>query len=419
MPVIAWALVAFAGSLLAAWLSARVALAPFRASALTATWTERARLAFPARAASRRTLLVLPLAYATVGALQADEWSSRHAALAVAAFAGPALLGALVGLLSVERTVLGKPVGAGEVLRGWIAFWTVMAPHGVIAIVGLLTVTDTIDARTAGVLVAAAAAVVAVFAGAGIALARIAGVARPASERLLRAVAAASRATGIEPRAVLVLDLRMANALALPAARTLLFTPRALRALNDAQIAAIARHELAHVSEPPRVVAARAAGAVVLVLAVVSTRPVSGLLSPEAGLLRLAAAVLVLVLALAFVRLVMVPLARRMEQRADAIAGAHDREDKEYASALEAIYAANLMPAVGSVRGAHPHLYDRLVAAGAPPPWPRPAPPSRSRQWTANLVCLGLTAVTLAVAVAFFGSTLPSFLHYLEALTRF
>jgi hypothetical protein len=45
---------------------------------------------------------------------------------------------------------------------------------------------------------------------------------------------------------------------------------------------------------------------------------------------------------------------------------------------LEKIYQANQLPAV--MRGnnmVHPHLYDRMLAAGVTPDYPRPQPPGR------------------------------------------
>jgi hypothetical protein len=71
-------------------------------------------------------------------------------------------------------------------------------------------------------------------------------------------------------------------------------------------------------------------------------------------------------------------LSRRLEQRADRIGGRHAGDAGTYGRALEKSYAANLTPAVLAGRGTtHPHLYDRLVAAGTPPAYERPRPPSR------------------------------------------
>src|SRR5262249_53082314 len=73
-------------------------------------------------------------------------------------------------------------------------------------------------------------------------------------------------------------------------------------------------------------------------------------------------------------------LSRRLERRADKLAREQQAEEGAYARALTKIYEANLAPLVEPGKGTtHPHLYDRLVAAGAPPDSPRPRPPARSR----------------------------------------
>jgi Zn-dependent protease with chaperone function len=398
MELLVWAALAFFGSLLAAWAGARVALGPLRA-ARPQVWFERARLAFPARAVSRFALLLLPVAFAIVVMIQPFDLSMEHPLVAGLAVAVPALVAAGIVRLRVERVVRDRPFGAGEMLRGWLAFAAVLFPHVIAGAVGTIVASDRFDARTLGALAGALVVVVASFLGAGVALARLLGVARPASARLLAAVDAASAATGIRPRSVLELDLAMANAFALPASRMMLFTPDAQRALDDAGIAAIARHELGHVSEPPRVVAARLAGAMIVVGSIVVMRPIAGQVFRQDGIGAMLVSLLVIIAALLFVRLVIRPLARRMEERADGIARAHQAHDGEYARALEALYAENLTPAVMNARGTHPHLYDRLVAAGATPSWPRPAPPSRGRLRAALATCMGIAVVALTAAM--------------------
>jgi hypothetical protein len=400
MWLLSWAALAFVGSLAAAWAGARVALAPLR-RARSAIWVERARLAFPARATSRFALLLLPLSFAVAAELQPELLAQEHPALVGLAVALPALVATSVVRLQVERAVTERPVTMAAMLRGWVALWAVLFPHALAAGVGVAFTTDRLDARSWAALAGTAVGVLVAFAGGGVAVARLLGVARPASVRLRSAVDAASAATGVRARAVLELDLLAANAFALPAAGLLLFTPAGLAALDDGQLAAIARHELGHVSEPRRVVAARAAGAVVVVCSLVAVRPIVGqiTLGDADGLGRLVAALLVVVGALLFTRLVIRPLVRRMEERADAIAHAHQTHDGEYARALEALYASNLMPAVTRVRGAHPHLYDRLVAAGATPHWPRPAPPSGGRLRAALATCMGVAVLALTAAM--------------------
>lgn len=405
MELLVWAGLAFAVSLLASWAAAWVALAPLRATA-PATWVDRARLGFPARAVSRFALLLLPVSFAVFAEL-AGGVPAMHPAVVVASTAAPSLAATFLVRLHVERVLRARPVGAGEMLRGWVGLWTVMYPHLVIAMVGAALVTDTLDVRSCAAIAMTALAVAAAMAGGGVALARLLGLARPASERLKRAVDAASVATGVRARAVMEVDLMMANAFALPATGLLLFTPEAVRTLKDAEIEAIARHELGHVSEPKGVVLARVANAVVVIAALVAARPLSGALTPDPGLGRLLVAVLVLLAAVLFARLVVRPLMRRMEERADAIARRHEAHDGVYARALEAVYAANLVPAVMNVAGAHPHLYDRMVAAGAPPGWARPAPPSRPRLRAAMAVCIGVTAVGVTVGMQVAGIALP------------
>ena len=236
MELLVWAGVAFAVSLLASWAAAWVALAPLRATA-PATWVDRARLGFPARAVSRFALLLLPVSFAVFAEL-AGGVPAMHPAVVVASTAAPSLAATFLVRLHVERVLRARPVGAGEMLRGWVGLWTVMYPHLVIAMVGAALVTDALDVRSCAAIAMTALAVAAAMAGGGVALARLLGLARPASERLKRAVDAASAATGVRARAVMEVDLMMANAFALPATGLLLFTPEAVRTLKDAEIEA-------------------------------------------------------------------------------------------------------------------------------------------------------------------------------------
>jgi hypothetical protein len=71
----------------------------------------------------------------------------------------------------------------------------------------------------------------------------------------------------------------------------------------------------------------------------------------------------------------------RLETRADAMAKGNEAETGAYAQALLKLYTDNLLPAVSArKRATHPHLYDRLLAAGVTPDFPRPAP-ALSMSW--------------------------------------
>jgi len=67
-----------------------------------------------------------------------------------------------------------------------------------------------------------------------------------------------------------------------------------------------------------------------------------------------------------------------LEIRADQAGTSHESEAGGYAMALEHIYQLNHVPAVmPGKRTIHPHLYDRLLAAGVTPSYPRPKAPGK------------------------------------------
>jgi len=89
-----------------------------------------------------------------------------------------------------------------------------------------------------------------------------------------------------------------------------------------------------------------------------------------------------------------------MERRADAMATVHEGPSPgTYARALERLYQINQMPAVMPGKRTHPNLYDRLLAAGVTPAYPRPAAPARLT-WQLCVVMLLLVASTAGVTVA-------------------
>jgi hypothetical protein len=60
------------------------------------------------------------------------------------------------------------------------------------------------------------------------------------------------------------------------------------------------------------------------------------------------------------------------------------------------LHESNLVPAVMPGKQTHPHLYDRLLAAGVQPDFPRPPAPDRTRPLLATI------ATAVVAAVAFF-----------------
>jgi tetratricopeptide (TPR) repeat protein len=181
----------------------------------------------------------------------------------------------------------------------------------------------------------------------------------------------------------------LANALAFPLSGRLAFTDGALAALDDEELTAVCAHELAHLAEPRRLALARAAP-----LALVLALPLARLMSSAEGLLVFEAGFLAAALVAGLGR----RLSRRLEGRADELARAHEGEPGAYARALAKIYEVNQVPPVLRGKGTtHPHLYDRLVAAGSPPAYERPPPPprlfARSALTTVLLAALGCAAL--------------------------
>jgi Zn-dependent protease with chaperone function len=352
------------GSLLVAFLAS----IPLRRLRGRGHWTERARLAMPVRVASLMAMLTMPvlvggLAVLYDGPLARLHWTELALWAALAAF-----VPGFVVRQRVERLFYDAPPTFLTRVKSTITVWLVLIPHLFVAILMLVLLPTELNLAAALVLAGGMAAFTFFALGGGLFLARAVGLARPASERLRRIVSPRAERMGLQPAGVYELSWFRANAFAFPLTRRLAFTDGAMAALGDDEIGAVTAHELGHLSESRITALARSAG-VFIVLPLAAGR----LLYAAFGAWALAAAfIFVLTLILALRR-----LARRMEERADAIASSQD-DAGAYARALEAIYEANMIPAVLSgKRRVHPHLYDRLLAAGVQPAYERPGPPPR------------------------------------------
>lgn len=378
---------------------------------IPAAWTERARLA----TSVRLTLMLVTLCFALAGGIFAWHLASPllgtsrawlGLATGVAAFAGADLV-----RLGLERRLRGEAIPALG-WYAWKALWlAIFGAQLVPVLVGGVLAGDRFDRRAVLVVAATMAIVLALGTGALWLVLAALGLVRRASERVCAAVERASARTGVRPKAVWTiptLGVPFANAFALPMLRRIAFTADAVRWLDDDELEAIAAHELGHVSEPASVIAARLARSAIY-LPLVLLRPLIGVFGPAAALL----------LPLVFVVGVRLSarLARRMEERADAIAhgrgrgGRHPPHDDEvspaYARGLEKLYARNLVPAVmAGKRRVHPDLWDRMVAAGATPAYPKPAPPRTKGALLVGVTAGFLGALALGGFDAWVGATL-------------
>jgi Zn-dependent protease with chaperone function len=192
-------------------------------------------------------------------------------------------------------------------------------------------------------------------------------------ERLQRIVSETTRRLHVPVRNVWLLTAPVSYAAALPLSRELIFSNRLVDLHPDEEIAVICAHELGHLAESRSVLAGRLIGSLTL-FPWVFARPAFH--AWQVG------GIFYLLIATVLLWIFTQRLSRRMEVCADRFAHLHQREEGIYARALEKLYETNQMPAVmPDDRQMHPHLYDRMLAAGITPEYPRPlAPASRSSQ---------------------------------------
>jgi Zn-dependent protease with chaperone function len=215
------------------------------------------------------------------------------------------------------------------------------------------------------------------------------GLAREADERLRAIMDRAAEMAGTRPDWVGILPLSQANAFADPIHRHVLFTSGALEGMNDGELEAIALHELGHLDDARSFKQARAM-LIALLLLLGASRP----LFAEFGLAGF----------LSFLALAALAIAlnsrrrRRGEESADRHAHGHLGDPYDYAVALERLYEINLAPAVlGHKLATHPDLYDRQLAAGYTPLYPRPNPPSTLRNLVGIVVPVSFVFVSFLV----------------------
>ncbi len=372
-----------AGALCAGWgwLAGWIACRPALRLPSTAHWTERARLLFGPRVVGRQLVLLLPLiaapaAWLVSAPLSALGWGWLAAATAVITVPVGVWLS-----LGIRRRLSLRPHTAGAALRESLAVWLALYPHLLVALLLAPLAGAELGPRAWAVLAVAVVVAGAALLGWGLKVARRLGLLKPAPEHVQAALERASATSGTRAAGVEVLEWSAANALAFPPVRRVVVTRGAARHLNDEELTAICQHELAHLTEGGPVVVLRAIGPVVLSAAIVLLRPLASTWGLWGGLADIAGALAVLTI----LRVVL----RRQETRADEAGRHHEGDPGAYARALERIYQINLMPAVlpGRTR-VHPHLYDRLLAAGVQPDYPRPAAPPRARRALALLLAL-------------------------------
>jgi Zn-dependent protease with chaperone function len=367
-------------------------------------WTERARLAWPARKWASLALVAIP---AVLGAL-VSHLGGPLALLgrpAAGLFGGAAALaGVNLGMWPTARRLFGEAAGGpGRFLASSASLLCVRAPHVVVAAAVASFMPPRFTGHGAEAAALLALGTVLLFAaalGGGLAAGRFVGLVRPADQRLRRAAGSAASRAGVPPPSGLVMECTLPVAFAIPIRRILVVSDSALALLDDAELEAVAAHETGHLTEARSVTFQRLAGLLFFTLLMAGPS-----LAGEGGRTAFLA-VLFFLLALVAAGVFSRRTSVEMERRADALAAAH-AEEGVYARALEKLHEAALVPAVLGKRSAtHPDLWDRMAAAGAVPSWPKPAPPARGGvgRFALVLAC----AIVLAGAEAGFARALPA-----------
>lgn len=401
--VLLWVPVAAIAGFAISWLARYLASGPLRKLGPDASWVERARVAYPVRRVTSTCVGLVPIMFAVAPFFTPMPLQPVGTGPLAALAAGVGFLAAMGVHVRSENAILRTKGRLGRAVRGVLAsvllhLWPVvligvdwrLVPSGV-GLRGLIVLAVSVVVFLVGIR------------GGSLRVMLLLRLVKPASARLQSivdrvvetttttpSVRAGTRADAsrLQPRTFEV-PIRQANAFALPLAGMLVVTEGAMGALTDDELAAITAHEVGHLTESWRSAFSRSLSGVLLLGWVGTSRffaPRLDVLDAPA-LTTVATAIVALVPLFILHRLVVAPLARRLEVRADAIAHTHEESEGVYARALARLYEANLSPAVlGLKRAAHPDLYDRLVAANATPEYPRPAPPDPRQGALARLV---------------------------------
>jgi Zn-dependent protease with chaperone function len=377
-----------------AWLCAKVGLAIALRPVVRYhgdSWVERARLLAPA---SDTVSLNALMTIAFFGFVSVFPGIPPNFSTVVLMIVGglAAYLGAARAGWGLFFHIHGRAPTRGDWWRSIAFVWLIHKPVGLIVLLLLILLPTQFNAWAVGLLALGALAIGFLLFGGAYWLAKVLGLSEPASERLAAAVEVAANRVGVRPRGAVLLRVPFANAFAFFLTRRIGVTTGALEALNDEELAAILAHELGHLNEPLGVRVSRVSGPFLLWM-LAALKPLVGTF----GLVPSAVGSAVVLLSISLVG----RMARRMEKRADSVASSHEGDAGTYARALEKLYQFNLAPVVRfkRSRGVHPDLYDRLIASGVTPSYPRPAPPSSGWATLAMLASLLLSLpLTLLVA---------------------
>jgi Zn-dependent protease with chaperone function len=349
-----------------------------------AHWTERARLLWPVRVTAVTNVMVLP-----VFIHQVHHWFWTVNSGWWFAYMLAACLGALLGTFPLDSHLFPNLK-----FRTWtsltLGWWGIHLGGWISLIAGMILMPTTWGWGTVWMSLAYVAFNLLVLSGAATRVLLLAGCLTETEPNLRSIIHEAAARRGIKLRRTWTMCGESALAYAFPISQEVVVSQRLLDVCEESEVLAICAHELAHLSESRMVLAGRILGSFAF-LPLIFLTPMIHSFSLWG------------VLALGLLMFLLTRFSRRLsiefEKRADAQATTDQISDGVYARALEKIYEANQLPAVNSKNTrTHPHLYDRLIAAGLTPSYPRPPAP-RSMSWPGKLYALAM-GVFLSLSIA-------------------
>lgn len=344
-------------------------------------WTEQARLYFPVKAAAATNFWAIPGTLTTASLL---FWREDSPPWFLIFFVSA--IGTIAGTFPMDREVWPR-ISSRELIRQAMATWVLRFSIWLVFLGAVALMPEQFN-WTVLILCSAVVALCLFWNQSGwLRCGRMLGIFAPAPDRLQKIVDETSARMNVPVRHTWLMRSPVAQAYALPQNRSLLFSERLLEILSDEELAAVCAHELGHLNESPKEFYQRYI-MYWLYLPWLIFKPLVHWIGMPGFFLLLANTMAVPFLYRS--------IAHRLEKRADEIAKSNELNEGAYARALLRLHEDSLLPAVvARQHGTHPHLYDRLIAAGLTPDFPRPAA-AAGTAWNGSLFSIlvgGLAAI--------------------------
>ncbi len=340
-------------------------------------WTERASELFPVLQSARSNVWCVPTVVSLVVALN---------------FPTPGFLDVLIWFAGLAGSILGtRPLDRWrrKVSPAREGFLTVLAQRLIglapwlVLVSGVVVMPPQWGPTVSWVFLGALVLNVSLACGGGIWLSKTMGWMRMADLAVGEILQRLATARGQRPPELLQVDSPDANAVAVAGGRYVLLVGPITSLLSPSELETVLSHELAHTREGWVVVAGRILGSMSL-LPWMLIRP----LAADIGIV----APMILALGTLGLQRFNRWLNLRFEHRADLVATEDSESPATFARALLKLHEFNLMPATLEKKAStHPDLYDRVIAAGIDPGFPRPLPAAR----------IGWTGLVFAMALGF------------------